>query len=310
MLMTNKPKSILNKAFVRSPRVTIGLPVYNGGPFIRDALDSLLAQTFSDFELIISDNASTDKTEQICRDYAKKDKRIRYKRWSENRGGVSNFLFVLDEAIGEYFMWAPADDWWSANWLAENIKGLEKGDILLSFGSSVRTKADLSIDGPVKAYCFRQNNIIARLVYFFMLDENTKGNLFYGLVNTSFMKQFRIYFPQTNYGTEYPHIYKLLTLGKIGCAEKSLLKKRNPLDGMRRYQMSFPRMVLEYFLSFKKVLNKDRYKYYSEFVKLTPGLLGKAIIIFCIPLKVVISIVYEYLRGAELGLDIIKKLRN
>lgn len=92
------------------PKVSIGMPVYNGEPFIREALDSLLAQTFTNFELIISDNASTDGTEAICREYAAMDKRIRYVRQPENRGPTANFKFVLDEAVGEYFMWAAADD--------------------------------------------------------------------------------------------------------------------------------------------------------------------------------------------------------
>jgi len=93
-----------------TPKVSIGMPVYNGSPFIREALDSLLNQTFTDFELIISDNASTDETESICREYAAKDPRIRYVRQPENRGALLNFRFVLDEAVGTYFMWAAADD--------------------------------------------------------------------------------------------------------------------------------------------------------------------------------------------------------
>lgn len=98
---------------MNTPKVSIGMPVYNGENFIKEALDSLLAQTFTDFELIISDNASTDETEAICQDYAAKDMRIRYIRQTENRGAIANFKFVLDEAVGEYFMWAAADDIWS-----------------------------------------------------------------------------------------------------------------------------------------------------------------------------------------------------
>jgi glycosyltransferase involved in cell wall biosynthesis len=93
-----------------TPKVSIGMPVFNGEPFIREALDSLLAQTFTDFELIISDNASTDATEDICREYLAKDDRIRYIRQTENLGASQNFQFVLGEAIGQYFMWAAADD--------------------------------------------------------------------------------------------------------------------------------------------------------------------------------------------------------
>lgn len=92
------------------PQVSIGMPVYNGAKFIHEALDSLLLQTFTDFELIISDNASTDETEVICREYAAKDERIRYVRQVENLGATANFQFVLDEAVGEYFMWAAHDD--------------------------------------------------------------------------------------------------------------------------------------------------------------------------------------------------------
>ena len=92
------------------PKVSIGMPVYNSELFIREALESMLAQTFNDFELIIADNASTDDTEVICREYAARDSRIRYVRHSENCGPLRNFQYVLDEAVGEYFMWAAADD--------------------------------------------------------------------------------------------------------------------------------------------------------------------------------------------------------
>src|SRR4030066_62015 len=88
------------------PTVSIGMPVYNGEPYIRAALESLLAQTFTDFELIISDNASTDATESICREYAARDSRIDYVRHEKNQGASANFQFVLDQARGEFFIWA------------------------------------------------------------------------------------------------------------------------------------------------------------------------------------------------------------
>ena len=114
-----------------TPKVSIGMPVYNGSPFIREALDSLLNQTFTDFELIISDNASTDETESICREYAAKDPRIRYVRQPENRGALLNFQFVLDEAVGEYFMWAAADDMWSSEWIEELLPVAIKSNVLV-----------------------------------------------------------------------------------------------------------------------------------------------------------------------------------
>lgn len=92
------------------PRVSIGLPVYNGETFVAAAIDSLLAQTFDDFELIITDNASTDATSAICRAYADRDPRVRYARSEVNRGAAWNFNRAFRLARGEYFKWAAHDD--------------------------------------------------------------------------------------------------------------------------------------------------------------------------------------------------------
>lgn len=92
------------------PRVTIGMPVFNAETYLRETLDSYLAQTFTDFELIISDNASTDATETICRDYCNRDPRIRYFRNDKNLGGAANFNRVVHLARSQYFKWATYDD--------------------------------------------------------------------------------------------------------------------------------------------------------------------------------------------------------
>jgi glycosyltransferase involved in cell wall biosynthesis len=96
----------------RLPKLSIGMPVWNGAPYIRSALDHILAQSFTDFELIISDNASTDATEEICRSYASADPRIRYIRQTQHTSYGENFQFVLSQARGRYYMWHAADDWW------------------------------------------------------------------------------------------------------------------------------------------------------------------------------------------------------
>jgi hypothetical protein len=89
------------------PVVSIGMPVYNNVGTVTDAIQKVLDQTFSDFELIISDNASTDGTESICRSFADKDNRIVYKRQKENTG-LYNFIYLFEQATAEFFMWAPA----------------------------------------------------------------------------------------------------------------------------------------------------------------------------------------------------------
>lgn len=98
-------------------RVSIGMPVYNGEKFIRKALDSLLAQKFTDFEILISDNASTDATRNICEEYRQRDARIKYIRQEENIGPVENFKFVYDNTTADYFMFAAVDDLWNENYI-------------------------------------------------------------------------------------------------------------------------------------------------------------------------------------------------
>jgi glycosyltransferase involved in cell wall biosynthesis len=93
-----------------APLVSIGVPVYNGERFLAQALDSLLGQSLHDFELIISDNASTDGTAEICLDYAARDARIRYIRQASNIGAPRNWNVVALEARGRYFKWAAAND--------------------------------------------------------------------------------------------------------------------------------------------------------------------------------------------------------
>ncbi len=108
------------------PRISIGMPVYNGEPYLRETLDLILAQTFGDFELIISDNASTDRTEQICRAYAARDGRIRYFRNETNIGAAKNYngAFALSSGA-PYFKWAASDDLCAPEYLARCVEVLD-----------------------------------------------------------------------------------------------------------------------------------------------------------------------------------------
>lgn len=99
--------------------------MYNGEKFIRKRINSILEQTFSDFELIISDNASTDLTSKICNELQKTDKRIRYIRQKINMGVTWNYNFVCQQACTDYFVWAQVDDIWFPNFLKKNIEALD-----------------------------------------------------------------------------------------------------------------------------------------------------------------------------------------
>ncbi len=110
----------------KESHVSIGMPVYNGELFLQNTINSLLSQTFENFELIISDNASTDNTEKICQEYVKKDKRVSYFRHSQPIGALPNFHFVLDKAKNDFFMWNAADDLRDEKFLEKMVKILNE----------------------------------------------------------------------------------------------------------------------------------------------------------------------------------------
>ncbi len=107
------------------PLVSIGLPVYNGENYLREAAQSILSQTFEDFELIVCDNASSDGTEAICAELASADARIRYVRHAENLGAAPNFNKCVDLATGVYFKWAAHDDICRPEYLRHCVEQLE-----------------------------------------------------------------------------------------------------------------------------------------------------------------------------------------
>jgi glycosyltransferase involved in cell wall biosynthesis len=124
----------------KTPRLSIGLPVYNGEKYLRQALDSILSQTFQDFELIISDNASTDSTQQICLEYVRKNNRVKYYRNKKNLGAPRNYNITVEKSSGQYFKWMAYDDLHSPVFLEKCVKILD--------------------DNPDVSLCFSKINII------------------------------------------------------------------------------------------------------------------------------------------------------
>ncbi len=108
------------------PRLSIGLPVYNGENFLAESLESLLGQSYEDFELIISDNASTDGTADICRRYMKQDSRIKYVRQPRNIGCGPNHNVLVAQARGELFKWASHDDLYARDLMERCIEALDE----------------------------------------------------------------------------------------------------------------------------------------------------------------------------------------
>ncbi|UMG91536.1 glycosyltransferase family A protein [Nocardioides sp. TF02-7] len=118
---------------MRQPRLSIGLPVYNGGDYLAQSLDALLGQTFEDFEIVVSSNASTDDTDDTVRRYAAEDRRIRLVRQAENIGAARNHDVVFRHARGELFKWASADDLYARDLLERCVAVLdEEPDVVLA----------------------------------------------------------------------------------------------------------------------------------------------------------------------------------
>lgn len=163
------------------PKSSIGVPVYNGAATLAAMLEALLQQTFRDFEIIISDNASTDETGAICAEYVVRDSRIRYVRQPRNIGAEPNFKFVLEQARGSYFMWSAADDIRSPDFLEENVKFLEANPDYVASTCPNRLEGREMVDFSI------EGDIVERFDAF--LDHSwVSHGIFYALIRTDVLR--------------------------------------------------------------------------------------------------------------------------
>ena len=222
--MKNKMIEQINKKDI--PKVSIGMPVYNGEKFIREAIDSLLAQTFSDFELIISDNCSTDKTQEICKEYASKDPRVKYLRQIENIGIVANFEYVLNIAIAKYFMWAACDDIWSTDWIMNLYGLLEKSKVGAAFGRVLPVNQEskqIPHIATKKTFRLVGNVFFRRLRFYLQFEGDGKANLFHSLFLRNQISELKI----SSYSYDYLVIYSLLSKISFESTKSVYFYKRN-----------------------------------------------------------------------------------
>lgn len=213
------------------PLVSIGMPVYNCERFIRQALDSLLAQDYENFELVISDNASTDRTAEICREYAARDKRIRYYHNESTQGSISNFNRVLQMSSGDYFMWAAADDLWEPSYISTLLRNLTAvPDAVLAF-SAFDNINEYGQEVRAYPYLFElpSSNLLQRLWNYMIQDERLgKANLIYGLMRRSAIQiagGFRVW-GKGLWGADMLVVLRLLSLGDLVLTKELLFHKR------------------------------------------------------------------------------------
>jgi glycosyltransferase involved in cell wall biosynthesis len=133
-------------------RVSVGMPVYNGERYIAQAIESILQQTCQEFEIVISDNASTDRTEEICRELASRDRRIRYVRQERNLGSGRNHNVVYQLSRGEFFKWHSHDDKVAPTYLAKCVEVLDRDpSVVICYSNTVIIDEDNNpLENPYK----------------------------------------------------------------------------------------------------------------------------------------------------------------
>lgn len=203
---------MITKHVIR-PRVSIGMPVFNGERYIAETLDSLLVQTFEDFELIISDNASTDQTEQICRSYVHRDRRVRYFRNSINLGAAANYRLSFELSSGKYFRWANSDDLFAAESLARCVEVLdhEPAVVLVYPKTKFIDEYGLFISDYEDNLNLQSNSASERFVQVF--ERLGYVNAIYGLMRTDILRKTRLL--RNFAGGDIPLMAELTLYGKF-----------------------------------------------------------------------------------------------
>ena len=212
--------------------VTVGLPVFNGERAIGRSIQSILDQTFGDYKLIISDNASTDKTREICLSYSSRDERIEYIRQEANIGAAANFMFVLERADTPYFMWAAADDYWLPDFIVANIQILKEKDDVVCSVSKVKLAFDdgsYRISKSTKALLSDMNSNVFK----FLLNPSDNSR-FYGVFRTDCLRSI---YPES----EFPALDWAVSAGTL------LFGKHYEVDNILMIRNKTP--TREYFVS-------------------------------------------------------------
>ncbi len=259
------------------PRASIGMPVFNGGAFVADALRSILSQSFTNFELLISDNHSTDSTELICRGFAERDPRVTYFRQNRNIGVEANFQNVLSRARGDCFMWAAADDVWSPEYLEQAVSALDANpDVGFTFPPFRLSSISLRLTVRRSATpfsciesCDRRNRVIG---FANLHHASHKCNLVYSLFRTHLIRAALrqqaisndgllsmvvlgmsrgLVLPGHSFQKRYPRLWPGLWQTCLPSAARSLLPRRSPImakalnDASHLCCIHFPEFVRE-----------------------------------------------------------------
>jgi len=223
------------------PKLSIGIPVFNGQEFLSELLDSLLAQTFTDFEVLICDNASNDRTPQICCEYERRDSRIHYMRNERNLGAIANFNRVFELSTAPLFKWAAHDDLYHETYLNACVRMIEEnpntvlahtGTAFIDDKSAIlpfETATGSFIDPKTRARYWADvpsigDTPVAISRFWQVLTRARWGTHMFGVVRREILQQTSLL---PNFaGSDRAMLAELALLGRFRCANERLFFKR------------------------------------------------------------------------------------
>lgn len=208
------------------PIISVGMPVYNGERYLAEAIEAVLAQTETDFEFLISDNASTDGTQDICTDYAARDQRIRYVRNDRNIGAARNYNQVFDMSVGRYFRWFNADDLCSPLSHERCLAFMEAHpDVAMCYGDADIIDGDGNLtEHYMDRLQLQQDSVVDRFITFLHVVGLT--NAIYGLMRRSALERTTLMGDGTYPAADVTLMAELALQGKVVKLPEALFKRR------------------------------------------------------------------------------------
>lgn len=288
------------------PKVSIGMPIYNSEKYLAEAIESILQQTYVDFELIISDNCSNDSTEAICSKYAS-DSRVKYYRQKSQVCVEDNFKFVFEKSIGKNFMWASDDDLWSSDWIKNLMHTTNEG--CLSFG--VVQYID-STGGVLKStanhikFNFINNlSIVRRVKFVFYPWFSGKMILMWGMFPRVELEKVTSNISKSDrkFGIDVVWVYRALKTVKIVHVSEAIFYKRVHYDSdnaLTNEEPQFNLLERSFFQRMKNFSNtnlsvKNFFVFYRD-----SAYLEKLILVLCMPIGYILYVsksfisIYKY----------------
>jgi glycosyltransferase involved in cell wall biosynthesis len=210
------------------PKVSIGLPVFNGERHLRAAIESILGQTLGDLELVVSDNASTDATSEICQGYVRSDSRVSYQRLPTNIGARQNFHAVFARASGEYFKWSSHDDVLAPAFLDRCVERLDDdpGAVLCATGIEIVDDRGEPVGLAREPIAVGGSTPHGRLREFFA-HERVHQTIF-GLIRRSALDATGLFGPW--YGSDRALLMELAMLGRFDRVGERLFAHREHVN--------------------------------------------------------------------------------